>query len=355
MGEIGNLFNIIFTDPIFNGLMLLYHLFGDFGLSIIVLTLIIKLILFPVTLQQLKSMKATQALQPKMQAIRKKYANDQQKQAQEMQALYKEFGINPAAGCLPLLIQMPVLYGIFFAIRIMLDANTAAKINTHLYPFVPHFTAVPDFNLRWFTFLNANWYISLAHPDPTHILPILAGIATFIQMRMSQPKPTANAAANTDPSMQSMNMTMQYIMPAVTVFFGWNFAAGLAVYWTTSSIFQVVQQYFANGTGSLFVRPNFKMDNSGSQGQKSSTAKSDRQPTPTRTKKQADDDQRELVAVESVADTEDAENGDDDGPVESQLRTRTRKSGPSQYTRRRQRAGSASARRRRGSAQQSRG
>ena len=89
MGEIGNLFNLIFTFPIFNGLVALYHLFGDFALSIVVLTLIIKLVLFPLTLQQLKSMKANQALQPLMQEIRKKYANDQQAQMQATQALYK--------------------------------------------------------------------------------------------------------------------------------------------------------------------------------------------------------------------------------------------------------------------------
>ncbi|TMC21804.1 MAG: membrane protein insertase YidC [Chloroflexi bacterium] len=354
MGEIGHVFNILFTDPIFNGLMLLYHLFGDFGLSIVVLTLIVKLILFPLTLQQLKSMKATQALQPKMQEIRKKYAKDQQAQALAMQALYKEYGINPVAGCLPLLIQMPVLYGLFFAIQTMLQANTVEKINAHLYWYVPHFTAPPDFNLRWLTFLNANWYISLAHPDPTHILPILAGLATFIQLRMSQPKTAANAPASNDPSAQSMKM-MQYFMPLITVVFGWSFAAALALYWTTSSVFQAVQQYFVTGMGSLLVAPNLKIDNSGSQGQKSSTENSQRQPTPARTRKQTDAEKRESEAVETDEETDDAEGSDSDGPIESQLRTRTRKSGPSQYSRRRQRPSSASARRRRGSAQQSRG
>jgi YidC/Oxa1 family membrane protein insertase len=117
VGEIGYLFNIIFTYPIFNGLVLLYHLFGDMGLSIIVLTLVIRLILFPLTLQQLKSMKATQALQPQMAEIRKKYAKDQQAQAVAMQALYKEYGVNPVAGCLPLLVQLPVLYGLFYALN----------------------------------------------------------------------------------------------------------------------------------------------------------------------------------------------------------------------------------------------
>lgn len=260
MGELGNLFNLIFTFPILNGLMLLYGLFGDFGLSIIVLTIVIKLILFPLTLQQLKSMKATQALQPQMAEIKKKYAKDQQAQALATQALYKEYGVNPVAGCLPLLVQLPVLYGMFNAFNSILryeptkHISLLDHINSIIYPFLPHFTRVPNLDLNWFTFLNPHWHFALSQSDPTHILPILAGLATFVQLRMSQPKTTSSAPAN-DPTQQSMK-TMQYIMPLVTVFFGWTFAAGLALYWTVSSIFQAVQQYFVTGWGALITKPN---------------------------------------------------------------------------------------------------
>ena len=252
MGELGNLFNLIFSFPILNGLLLLYRLFGDFGLSIIVLTIIIKLILFPLTIQQLKSMKATQALQPQMAEIKKKYAKDQQAQAMATQALYKEYGVNPLAGCLPLLIQLPVLYGMFNAFNSVLrytGKTPLEHINQLIYPFLPHFATMPNLNLTWFTFLNAHWYFPLSQADPTHILPILAGLATFIQLRMSQPK-TNNAVASNDPTQQSMK-TMQYVMPLITVFFGWTFPAGLALYWTVSSIFQAVQQYFVTGWGGL--------------------------------------------------------------------------------------------------------
>ena len=260
MGQIGYLFNLIFTFPIFNGLMLLYGLFGDFGLSIIVLTIVIKLILFPLTLQQLKSMKATQALQPQMAELKKKYAKDQQAQALATQALYKEYGVNPVAGCLPLLVQLPVLYGMFNAFNNVLrfqatkGTTLLEHINGIIYPFLPHFTRLPNLNLTWFTFLNPHWYFALSQPDPTHILPILAGLATFVQLRMSQPKTATTAAAN-DPTQQSMK-TMQYIMPLVTVFFGWTFPAGLALYWTVSSVFQAVQQYFVTGWGGLITAPN---------------------------------------------------------------------------------------------------
>ncbi|GAC1356201.1 MAG: YidC/Oxa1 family membrane protein insertase [Ktedonobacteraceae bacterium] len=257
MGELGYLFNLIFTFPILNGLMLLDGLFHDFGLSIIVLTLIIKLILFPLTLQQLKSMKATQALQPQMAEIKKKYAKDQQAQALATQALYKEYGVNPVAGCLPLLVQLPVLYGLFNAFNTVLrytGKDPLQHINSIIYPFLPHFTQVPNIDLNWFTFLNPSWHFALSQPDPTHVLPILAGLATFVQLRMSQPKTMGTTTAN-DPTQQSMK-TMQYIMPLVTVFFGWTFAAGLALYWTVSSIFQAVQQYFVTGWGGLITKPN---------------------------------------------------------------------------------------------------
>ncbi len=254
MGQIGYFFNIIFTFPIFNALMVLYRIIGDFGLSIIVLTLVIKLILFPLTLKQLKSMKATQALQPQMAEIRKKYAKDQMAQSRATQELYKEYGISPLVGsCLPLLIQMPVLFGLFYALSAVLrSAHTVGDINKLLYPFIPAFSHFPNVNLTWFTFINHAWQISLGAPDPTHILPILAAIATFIQVRMSQPK---TMSTSTDAMSQQMKI-MQFISPVMVLFFGWNYAAGLALYWTVSSLFAMFQQYFVTGWGSLLVAPN---------------------------------------------------------------------------------------------------
>jgi YidC/Oxa1 family membrane protein insertase len=353
LGAIGNLFNIVFTNPIFNGLMVLYHLFGDFGLSIVVLTIIIKLILFPLTLQQLKSMKANQLLQPKMAEIKKKYANNQQEQMMAIQALYKEHGVNPAAGCLPLFIQLPVLYGLFYALEVVVGkATTLAAINSRLYPFVQPFAHMPNTNLEWFTFLNPHWYISLAAPDPTHILPILAGLATFVQLRMSQTRTTTAAAAN-DPTVQSMKM-MQYVMPFVTVFIGWNFAAGLALYWTVSYIFQAVQQYFVTGWGALLTTPNLKKDlapakESNKEVEARSTSSESRQRERAAQKKVTVPATE--VSEEASADTDTTE----EASVESESRPRneTRGSGPSQYNRRRQRGSSASARRR-SSAQRSR-
>jgi YidC/Oxa1 family membrane protein insertase len=251
--QIGNLFNYIITLPIFNVLMLLYHLFGNMALSIIVLTLIVRLALFPLTLKQLKSTKATQAIQPLIADVKKKY-KDQKEQYQAMQAIYKEYGVNPVAGCLPLLVQLPVLYGLFFALREALNtsnlstANYLQSLNNSIYPFLPKFIIPPDPFMLWF-----GGPINLGHPDPTHILPILAGLATFLQLRMSQPRARSGAK---DAMTQQMAI-MQYIMPFVTFFFALNFAAGLALYWTTTSVFSMVQQYFVTGWGSLAVMPDF--------------------------------------------------------------------------------------------------
>ncbi len=340
MGQIGYLFNLIFTFPIFNALMLLYHLFGDFGLSIIVLTLIIKLVLFPLTLQQLKSMKATQALQPQLAEIRRKYGKDQQAQALAMQALYKEYGINPAAGCLPLLIQLPVLYGLFYALSdVVRSTGTATQklhnLNSILYPFVPHFTSFPTIELNWFTFINASWHISLANPDPTHILPVLAGLATFVQLRMSQPKAGATTANANDPTAQSMK-TMQYIMPLITVFFGWTFPAGLALYWTVSSVFQAVQQYFVTGWGGLLTTPDFlKTGGKSKNGSASSNG----------TTRSSKGDQSRSEQATTTQESDGNESSDSNDSASTQLRPVPRTSSPAS-ARRRQGGGSASARRR---------
>ncbi|HEU5375375.1 MAG TPA: YidC/Oxa1 family membrane protein insertase [Ktedonobacteraceae bacterium] len=264
MGEIGYIFNILFTFPIYNILMLLDHVFGDFGLSIIVLTLLIRLALFPLTLKQLRSTKATQAIQPLMADLKKKYANDQRAQYAAMQALYKEYNINPMAGCLPLLVQMPVLYGLYYAMRVVLTPGngqvTIHDVNQYIYPFLPKFTSLPSFDLRWFTFINPHWSLSLAQPDITHILPILAGLATFVQLRMSQAR--TQTSGQKDMMTQQMQL-MSYIMPFVTIFIAWSFPAGLALYWTTSSIFSMVQQYFVTGWGSLFTTPALSFGKTG--------------------------------------------------------------------------------------------
>ncbi len=310
--------------------MVLYHLIGDFGLSIIVLTLIIKLVLFPLTLQQLKSMRATQALQPQMAEVRRKHAKDQQAQAMAMQELYKEYGINPVAGCLPLLIQMPVLYGLFFAlenvIKVTVSAQRLSHINSTLYPFVPHFTTLPNLSLNWFTFIDPAFHISLATPDPTHILPILAALATFIQLRMSQTKNAMTTTNSSDPTAQSMKM-MQYVMPFITLFIGWTFPAGLALYWTVSSVFQAVQQYFVTGWGGLLVMPNLSLAGVlGSGGSTSSNGSSSNGTSKTTRNSNytADGPKARAVTVAETDEDNGTDGADGEGASSRQMHTTSR-------------------------------
>ncbi len=325
MGQIGYLFNLFFTFPIFNLLMVLDRILGDFGLAIIVLTLIVKLILFPLTMKQLKSMKATQALQPQLSEIKKKYAKDQKAQMEATQALYKEYGMNPLAGsCLPLLIQLPVLFGLFYALSAVLtSAHTVHDINKLLYPFIPPFTTMPNLHS---VFIYPFYHIPLNVPDPTHILPILAALATFVQLRMSQPKTQPGA---TPDATQTQMKLMQYISPLMVGFFGWNYAAGLALYWTVSSVFAIFQQYFVTGWGALLVTPDFLSNKNNNN-----NASNGRSYTGDRSK------ETKLLARAKEPEPK-VEAAGENGPVGSQLKTGSHTNNSSSNRRR-----SASSRRR---------
>lgn len=248
-GPIGNLFHVLFFQPVFNVLMLIYHFIPNFAISIILLTLLIRCALIPLTRAQLRSSKAMQELAPQLKELQAKYRSDPQRLMAEQQALYKAHGVNPVQGCLPLLIQLPFLYALYYSLFQVL--NPAIKpldrlhgINENIYPFLPHLTALPNLNFLW---------MNLALPDPTHILPILAGVLTFLQLRMAMPyRPKAQRTGASDPTTQATS-TMQYIMPLFTIFIGWTFPSGLALYWCVTTLFSAVQQYFISGWGSLFV------------------------------------------------------------------------------------------------------
>jgi YidC/Oxa1 family membrane protein insertase len=254
---IGDLFHALFYGPVFNVLMLIYHFTnglwhgGAFAISIVLLTLIIRASLIPLTRKQLKSSRAMQELQPKLAALKTQYRDNPQGLMAAQQALYKEHGVSPVSGCLPLLIQMPFLYALFFSFNTVLLAQGTesfthhlTRINADIYPFLPKITELPATQFFW---------ANLAQPDPLKILPLLAAILTLIQLRMAMPlrkKPAPGQPS--DPTSQATQAT-QYLMPVMTFIFGLNFASGLALYWCISTGFSAVQQYFLNGWGSLFV------------------------------------------------------------------------------------------------------
>lgn len=192
---------------------------GSAGLAIIIFTVILKTILLPLTVKSIRSTAGMQELQPKMKELQKKYKDDRQRLSQEMMQLYAQYQINPAAGCLPLLIQIPIFFGLYFA--------------------------VSDLSKDGGNFL----WLHLNEADPYKILPIAAGVFQFIQTRMMRP---AHGPKITDPQQQMMN-TMTNFMPLLVVVFGWTFASGAVLYWLVQSVYSVVQQWFITGWGSMKV------------------------------------------------------------------------------------------------------
>jgi YidC/Oxa1 family membrane protein insertase len=261
LAPIGAVFHAVFYEPIFNLLMLLYEgvhalipspAFPSFAIAIFLLTVIIRLCLYPLTRKQLQSSRAMQALAPQVEELKRRYRNNPQELMAAQQALYREHGVSMYGGCLPLLIQMPFLYALYFSFSTVLLAHGLSpaqhllKINQDIYPFLPHLTlaTIPNPHFLW---------TNLTAPDPWKILPVLAGLLTFLQLRMAQPvkKPTP-AGQRSDSTTQAMS-SMQFIMPFITFFMGLSFPSGLAFYWTISTAFSAVQQYFLTGFGSLFV------------------------------------------------------------------------------------------------------
>jgi YidC/Oxa1 family membrane protein insertase len=198
-------------------------MFSSAGLGIIAFTIIVKTLMLPLTVKALQSSKAMQELQPKIKELQKKHGNDRQRISQETMALYQQYRVNPMAGCLPMLIQIPIFLGLYNAIM-NLSTSGAGLWDQSFW-----------------------WLPSLAHPDPWHLLPIVAGLFQFVQTQMMRP---ANQPKSTDPQQAMMNSVMN-IMPLTVVFFGWSFAAGPVLYWATQSVYSVVQQWFITGWGNF--------------------------------------------------------------------------------------------------------
>ena len=177
---------------------------GNFGVSIIIVTILIKIMLLPLTLKQDKSMKEMKKIQPELEKIKEKYANDKQMLNIKTMELYKEHKVNPLGGCLPLLIQLPILIALFGVLR---------------NGIIPQ-----DSSFLW---------LKLSDKDPYYILPILNGAVSFFQQKLM-------GSADSNPQMKNM----MYIFPVMMIYISYRMPSGLQLYWLTSSILAVVQQYF---------------------------------------------------------------------------------------------------------------
>lgn len=223
------IFQTLFYQPILNLLVFLYNVFGDLGIAIIALTIVIKLILLPLSKKSIKYQKATQDLQPKLNELKEKYKGNQQQLSAAMMALYKENKINPFSSCLPLLIQFPFLIAIF---RVFQDGFAQNHLDL-LYPFISNPGTI-----------NTVSFGILELSTRSIILAVLAGIAQFVQAKMLLTnKPEIKTNESRDEGMTSiMNKQMTYIMPIITVVIGISFPAGLTFYWFLTTIFTIIQQ-----------------------------------------------------------------------------------------------------------------
>ncbi len=248
-------FTTYLYEPLFNALIWIYHVlpWQDLGIAIIILTLIIKLILFYPALKGLRSQKALQDVQPKIDEIRKKYADDKEELGKQIMQFYKENKVNPFSSCLPMLIQLPILWALFrvFFGGLETDAETGilvAEQLAHIYeplrdvysstPIVHHFLGFVD--------LSKNHNI---------ILAALAGVIQFLQAKMLMTKKaTVQSSGSKDENMTAaINKQMVYFMPIITVIFGYQFPAGVTLYWLASTAFTWVQQL-------IFLRDGKKRD-----------------------------------------------------------------------------------------------
>jgi YidC/Oxa1 family membrane protein insertase len=228
--------NAVVVDPLIWVLRFLAGATGSGGLAIILMTLIIKTILLPASFKQTASMKAMQALQPEIAALRKKH-KEREKVTQETMKLYKERGINPASGCLPMLPTMVVLFGLYWALQNLTASNAEGVC-------VP--PCDPEFQQPFL------WVPRLDHPDVFHLadLPI-PGILPFAMAVTQAFYSKMSVMPTQDPQQQMMNRMMTIMMPGMMLFWGITFPAGLVLYWFVSNVFEMVRLYFTMGPESL--------------------------------------------------------------------------------------------------------
>lgn len=221
--------SLVWLNGYLEGFGIPYH----WGFAIILFTLIIKIITFPLTLTQIRGMKAQREIQPQVQALQKKFGNDREKLAAEQMKLYKEAGVNPLSGCLPLLVQMPILFGLYSALVAL-----AGQIENARFFWIPNL-GFPYYNggLSWIADdFNSGDYL---HLGAYLVLPIVLMVSQYSMQKWMTPTPPATDDNNSQAAMMKQVTTMMTFMFG---FFTLQVPAGLSLYWVTSNLLQVVQQ-----------------------------------------------------------------------------------------------------------------
>lgn len=227
-------------------LKFIFEIVGHYGIAIIVFTVVVKLLLYPLTAAQNKSMAAIQEIQPMIDDIKKKYPTNQEKQNQLIMELYQKYKINPLMGCLPLLIQFPILIGLF---------NVLREPVRYVFQTEAAYLAA-DTGFLWIDSMASPDVIVIAGLTIPFILPILAAGSTFIESYMMQKGQPKNPTTS----------VMLYMMPILILVWGVSFPAGLSLYWAVSNIFSIVQRRISNykreqaklASGGSKAKPNSK-------------------------------------------------------------------------------------------------
>jgi len=235
----GNIFDTILIAPLVNALFFIYGIIPghDFGLSIILLTVLIRLVLWPLANKQLHSQKKMQSLQGDIAKVREKAAGDKQKESAMLMELYKEKEVNPFSACLPTLLQFPILIAMFVVFQ--KATGSIGGVEQLLYSPVKNLAYIQQVISGQIPF-NTDLFGLINMAKPSIALAIIAGITQFIQVKMITPnKQKTNAK---DPQAQ-MTSLMNYTFPALTVFIAWSLPAALPTYWITTNLVAIFQQW----------------------------------------------------------------------------------------------------------------
>ena len=231
-----SLFHTIIYQPLYNILIFLYNVVPgkDFGISIILITILLRTILIPLYKKQIESQKKLQELQPKIKALQERTKNDKEKQTKQLMELYKENKTNPFSGCLPLVVQLIFLIAIY-QVLIKISSNGLVVDPSQLYPFV---SSPEKINQLFISIIDLT--------KPSIVIAALAAIAQYFQTKMLMSQQTVAPVQSDDSGKpdiaQMMNKQMLYLGPFLTLFIGIKFPAGLSLYWLVGTLFMLVQQ-----------------------------------------------------------------------------------------------------------------
>ncbi len=243
---IGDLYNLVLFEPLFNALVFIYNYIPNLGVAIIILTLIIKFILYIPSRSSITSQKKLQETQPKLKALQDKYKDNKEELGRQLMKFYKDNKVNPFSSCLPLLFQLPILialYRVFLAVA-QTDPSTFILVDEQLQHLYEPMRAIFE-SKAINPFIFGEFALADLSKTGNFVLAAMAGAAQFWQSKMlMSKKPPKVPGAKDESMMAGMNKQMMYFMPLITVFFAYRFPAGLALYWFVSTLFSALQQLY---------------------------------------------------------------------------------------------------------------